>query len=78
MKTETKIDLTHTIGGYEIELDFDDDGRSQCYVTFKRYGASLACLSDMGYLTHTDTIREHHVPVRIIGEIEKWAEAHGY
>lgn len=70
-------EITHKIAEYTVELDTEGD-TTQCFITFKKYGASLAALSDLGYLTHQDQHRLHFVPVRTIDRIEKWAELNGY
>ena len=69
--------ITTTIEGYLVELEFDEDTRSQCQVTHGRFGASLAALNDIGVLTDFRD-REHHVPAWIIHKIYDWAENSGY
>ena len=72
MKIKTK-----TFGDYVVELDHDEYGNAQCFVSRGRFSASLACLSDTGALTnHRD--EEHLPPAWIIGQIEVWATANGY
>ena len=69
------------IGGYEVQVDiWTEDGkpRSDGWVFRGAFGASIACLLDMGFLTHNGNDEEHPVPRDVIREIEVWATDVGY
>lgn len=74
-------EVSTNIQGYEVTLDTDMNGDGEvtgCWISCKRFSASLACLLDTGALTHSDGHTEHQVPAWVIGEIEKWADDNGY
>jgi len=68
-----------TIKGYEVELEIDlsEDPSTQCWVWKGYYSGSLARLAQTGTLENSSDM-ELKVPVRIIDEIEDWADANGY
>lgn len=68
--------VTINVGGYSAEYEHDGE-RGQCWVSYGRYHASLAALTDLGVLEDSNQ-REHHVPAWVIGQIEAWALAQGY
>ena len=68
-----------TIKGYSVELEIDpsEDPSTQCWVWKGYYGGSLARLAQTGTIENSSDM-ELEVPVRIIDEIEDWADANGY
>ena len=68
-----------TIKGYSVELEIDlfEDPSTQCWVWKGDYSGSLARLAQTGTLENSSDM-ELKVPVRIIDEIEDWADANGY
>jgi hypothetical protein len=67
------------IKGYSVELEIDlsEDPSTQCWVWKIGYSGSLARLTQTGTLENSADM-ELKVPVRIIDEIEDWADANGY
>jgi len=68
-----------TIKGYSVELEIDlfEEPTTQCWVEKGYYSGSLARLAQTGTLENSSDM-ELKVPVRIIDEIEDWADANGY
>jgi len=67
------------IKGYSVELEIDptDDPSTQCWVYKGDYSGSLSRLAQTGTIENSSEI-ELNVPVRIIDEIEDWADENGY
>ena len=70
------------IDGFDVELVLHTEGhepRTECWVWWNRYMASLACLEGEGCLYHVgDCTAPRKVHERTIERISKWAEANGY
>ena len=71
--------ITTNINDYHVELEIDplEDPSTQCWVYKGDYSGSLSRLAQIGTIENSSEI-ELKVPVRIIDEIEDWAEANGY
>jgi len=71
--------ITTNINDYHVELEIDplEDPSTQCWVCKGDYSGSLSRLAHTGTIENSSEI-ELKVPVRIIDEIEDWAEANGY
>jgi hypothetical protein len=67
---------TTKISGYSVEISTCGDS-TNCWIEKGTYSASLAALSDTGFL-ETTLGGQHKVKADIIDEINEWAEANGY